>query len=886
MPSTSAPGTAIIRLFALLVPAALRTRWIAEWTAELVHAWDIGRRQGDAPGRLRTRLVLRACGSVVDALWLRLHRGLSGAAFGAAAQDARLAARVFARRPGFATLFIATTAIGIGASTAIFSVVDAALLRPAPYAEPERLAILRGVSRSGTLFSHVPEDFAEQWLTQRQLFGQVEVHHARAATMSGGADPRHVLLAMTTPGLLRLLGARPVLGRLFTPDDSAPGAPPVALLSHELWRRDFGGRRDVIGTSVSMDGVSHIVIGVLHERFADPVERTSLWTAWAGPGARRLPGGAGVAVVVRTHDGLSRDALQRELDAVASRWNQEMPRPREAPWNVRPRYLDQGTVTPEGRQVVWVLGAAAACLLLIVCANAANLLLVRGNGRVLELATRQAIGATRSRIVRQLLTETLVLTVTGAAVGVAVASAGIVALEQSMPAELRSFLLGPLSMDHRVLAFAVAITLLVLLACGLSPAIALSRLGALQVGGARSMSASRRHVLARRVIVTAQLGLSALLLGGTALLVKTLSQLSRVDLGMETRDVLALELYLTTARYPEKGARDVFFDALIERLRRIDGVSGISVASSVPPGAAFHFQTSIQAEGSVPLAGQPSMLPDISADTAFFNVLRIPIVQGRAFSALDRVGTDPVAIIDEGLARQLWPSGSAVGRRFRVSEGSPWLTVVGVAGDVRARGPDDRGAPYEMYTPQLQQGGGASYRTIAIRGNAPLARLIGPVRSAVRAIDPAQPIEALEPLQDRFVTVLSQPRFMVHLGGLFGAAAVLLSAIGTFGVLSYAVSQRTREIGIRMALGARREEVMVATFREGLVLAIIGVGSGLAGILAAGRLVEPLLFDVSARDPLMLGGAALTVLIASVLATIVPAVRASRVSPLVAISVE
>lgn len=881
MPSRSVPGSTIVRLVAPLVPAAERTRWIAEWTAELAHAHQ-GPRVPMQPLRLRAR----AFGCIPDAIWLRIHRGLGLSPIRAAWHDGKVTARLLARRPGYAALFVTTTAIGIGATTAIFSVADAVLLRPSPYPGAERLATVRAISRSGTYYASLPEDFAAQWATQAQLFDRVEAHHGRTVTMSGSAYPRHVTMAMTTPGYLSILGARAVLGRLFLPGDALPGAAPAAILSHEAWRRDFNGRPDIIGRAISIDGTTHVVTGVLDSRFVDPVERAVVWTPWEGPAAGRLPAGARTALLVRMRADLSRDALQQEFDAVARRWNSEQPRPRGAPWNVQPRYLDQVTASPETRRVVWLLGAAAVGLLLIVCANAANLLLVRGSSRALELATRQALGATRGRIARQLLVETFVLTLGGALGGLSLAMAGVAVLRDAIPSALSVYLISPVSIDARAVVFATALTLLVLLSAGLSPAIALSRLDAMPVGSGRSNSTTSRHSRLRRGIVMVQVGLSAMLVGGTVLLGKTMSELSQVDLGLETRNVLALELYLTAARYPQKERRDEFFDRLVDRVQRLNGVAGVTVASSIPPGAAFHFQTALQAEGSDPLAIQPSLLPDMSADSAFFSVLGIPIVAGRAFDSRDRMGSDPVAIIDERLARALWPSGAAVGRRFRVAEGSPWLTVVGVAGDVRARGPDDRGAPYELYTPAAQSGGGASYRTLALRTTVPPEQLVPAIREAVLAIDPTQPIEAIEPLDHRFASVLSQPRFLANLAGLFGGAALLLSTIGTFGVLSYAVSQRTREIGIRMALGARREAVMNGMLLEGLTLAAIGVGFGLAGMVGASQLLESLLFNVSARDPVMLGTAAGTVVLASLVATFIPARRASQVNPTIAMAAE
>lgn len=887
MPFHTAPGITVVRWYARLVPTEHRERWVAEWQAELAHAYHRRTQSGDAGWLVYLRLLARAFLSLPDALWMRRHRGGGGFMTGAT-QDVRLAGRLVRRRPGFALLFAATIAVGTGAAIAIFAVVDAVALRPSPYPEADRLAFVRGVSRTtGGAIPSLPLDFVRQWAAQDRLFERAEFQFSRSVTLAGSVEPRHVGVALTTPGLLGMLGARPQLGRLFVADDARPDATPTLILADDVWRRHFGARPDVIGSQVLMDGVAHVIVGVLDSRYVDPVERVRFWRVWPGPTAADVAENTRVAMLVKTRGEIARETVAREADALAAVWNREQPRPRGALWNVSLRYLDAPIVSVAARRAVWVLGGASLGLLLIVCANAANLLLVGGAARLGELGIRRALGASRLRLLRQLMIETALLTAAGAGGGLLLAIATVGALRQQLPPALSLFLQAPLAVDGRVLAFALLLTFAVTLLAGISPALTMSATDTPRGGASRNATGSRTQATVRRTIVVGQLAVSVMLIAGAALLVNTLLRLTRVDPGVDADRILTVDLYVTAARYPTPQARDDFFTAVAQRARLIPGVRGVTVASAMPPGAGFHTDVRLQAEGTQAIAAQPPMLPFFEVDTAFFGTLGIPILQGRGFTTEDRLGAPDVAVIDPRLAAQLWPGASPIGKRFRVSQGSRWLTVVGVAGDMRARGADDRDGTYELYTAVMQNAaGGGNYRVVGLRTDGDPRALGARVREAVRAGDPSQPIESIMPLTERYAEELDQPRFMARIIALFGFTALLLAGVGTFGVLSFAVSQRRREIGIRMALGARGADVMSGVMREGLGLAAAGVVVGLLAAMAAGRLLESMLFGVTPHDPLTMAVAAMIVLFTSALAVLVPARRASRVDPAVAMSAE
>lgn len=561
--------------------------------------------------------------------------------------------------------------------------------------------------------------------------------------------------------------------------------------------------------------------------------------------------------------------------------------PETRQWELQLNALDKWRANPDMRRALYVLAGAVGCVLLIACGNAANLMLVRASNDRRGLTVRQALGATRGRVVRELLVEVVLLAVAGGALGIAMAYGGVWLMRILVPRELVMLTRAPITLDGRMLAVAVAMAMGTVLLSGLAPALRATGRGARFGAGDRTGTGTVEQRRLRSALVVGELALSMMLLVGAGLLVHSFVRLLNVPPGMEVERLALVGLEPSSERYQDRATRAAFYQDVLERVRALPGVREASVVGGVAGASAgFYFAVTPEAEGAdAPLPFPPEMvLPYGEADTSYFRTLGIPILDGRAFNAADMEPGSKVAIVDESFARALWPDGRAVGRRFRLYADADWRTVVGVSGAVKLMGPDDRESPYTFYEPYPP--GTPGFRNIAVRTVGDPALLLPALKAAVHAVDPLQPVRSVSTGVDAYREPLAKPRFLLMVMAFFATVAALLAAVGLYGVIAFAVAQRTRELGVRVALGAQAHQIVTGVLAEGGRLAFVGIGLGVVAALAASRVLDSLLFGVSPTDPLTLAIVAVALGSITLLACWIPARRASRVDPMVALRSE
>ncbi|HEX5069287.1 MAG TPA: ABC transporter permease [Vicinamibacterales bacterium] len=794
---------------------------------------------------------------------------------------------------------VASLAIGIGANTAIFSVLNALLLRPLEYRDADRLTILW--NRSPGL--NIQEDWfstAQYFDIKRRHSGFDEVALAIGANynLTGSGDPERVGVMRVSSNLLPMLGAVPEAGQLFVPEDDVPGRPLTAILSHDFWVRRFGADRAVIGQSIVLNGQTCLVIGVLPARFHLPREvLPTLGLAEDGeiflplplpPTAPDTRTREDYNILAKLKRGVSVERAQAEMDGITASLRRDFP-------DIYPPHggltfsvvplLDQ--VTGRIRPTVLVTMGAVACVLLIACANVANLLLSRALARRRELAIRAALGASRWRLVGQLLREAVVLSCAGGVAGAILAWLGLAWLRALGPADVPR--LHEIAIDARVLVFTALVSMTAGVLAGLAPALGLRRVDIQRTlrdagrgaSGARSFWGAGGYL--RRGLVIVQLALAVTLLVGAGLLARTVAHLARVHPGFETARVLTFELTLTGARYANGPAVAQAYQDLWARLAGTAGVESAGGVSSLPLSGYFSWGP-ITVDGRVPPPGETFINADQRiAGGRYFETMGIALREGRWFDVRDTADSEKVVVVDEFMASELWPGVSALGKRIRfgdVKSTTPWRTVVGVAGRIRqyALDQDDRIA---VYLPHAQATTRAMY--IAVRGNTAPEVLGAAVRQAVRDLDPNLPLYRVRPMSALVDASLARQRFALSLLGVFAFVALVLAAIGTYGVMSYVVAQGTREIGIRLALGASSRRVLGLVIGQGITVAGAGVAIGLGGAYFLTRLLGSLISGVGRLDPWTYSGVGITLAIVAVVASAMPALRASRIDPAVSL---
>jgi predicted permease len=812
------------------------------------------------------------------------------------ARDARHALRHLLRTPGFAVVAILTLALGIGANTAIFSIVNGVLLRPLPYPRPGQLVFVTSTfpTMGFDQFWVSPPEFFELRELMRS-FESVGAFTTGELNLMAGERPLRVRGAAVTDDLLPTLGVQPIQGRLFAPGETNANGPPVVILSHELWQGALGGR-PVLGQTIDLDGVRREVIGILPPKVDVMDNRVEVWLpAGLDPANRQNRGSHFLYLVARLRDGVTLAAAQAELAALLPEWGDRtgvkmhVPDPKNHALQMEPV---QAEIVGGAARAIWVLQAAVGFVLLIACANLANLLLARAETRHREFAVRTALGATRGTLLRQFVVEGLVLSLAGGALGVALAFGALNALLALYPESLpRST---DVALDPAALAFTLGVSLLTGVVFGFAP-LAHLRPGALAAslkeGGSRGATGAARHGV-RRALVVAEVALAVVLVIGAGLMTRTVLNLTRVDAGFARSRLSTFAIDLPSAAYRTSAERARFVNRLVDELRALPGVQGATAMSGLPPlrnvdanDTDFETYTSPK-EGPFENVDYYQMV-----ERDYFETMGIPIVDGRGFTRTDEAGA-PVAVVNETLVRTFFPDRSPLGQRLKVCCGDqfPWLTIVGVAKDVKQGGVDqDTGTELYFLTPQAianTQLFMPSQMHVALRSDLPPASLAPPVVDVVRRADATLPVAGLRSMDEVFGDSIRRPRLVAQLLGLFAGLALLLAAIGTYGVLAYMVTERRREIGIRMALGARQRTVIGEVMRQGLVLAGAGIVVGIAAALGLGRLVASLLFGVGAADPLTLALVVTTIAAVAALASGLPAWRAARVDPTVALRSE
>ncbi len=798
------------------------------------------------------------------------------------AADVRYALRTLAKSPGFAAVAIATLALAIGANTAIFSLVHSVLLRPLPYPSSERLVSVReaDLERGIAEFTASPPDYFD-WRDRNRSFTALAAYHTEPAAMTGipGRAAERISVTVCSKELLPALGVEPLLGRVFTAEETTRGGPAAVVISHALWQKAFGGDPRAVGRVLRLDGVSSPVIGVMPAGFEYPAGESSAWLPLTfGEKVMTQRGAHYLDVIGRLKPGVSVEQASRDVAAIQRQIHAENPDMNPG-WTTSVKRLHE-QLSGKARPALWTLFAACAFVLLIACANVANLLLSRASARQSELAIRAALGAGRGRIVRQLLTESLVLAAAGCGLGVLLAGWAVSWIVRVGPRDLPR--LSETRLDLPVLAFGVALTAVTAFLFGLAPALrtATRGVGSGLKSAGRSGGTERETATLRNGLVLAEIALSLVLLAGAGLLLRSFVRLENTDPGFHAKNVLTYQLSLPAARYPDEESQGRFYESLLARSRALPGVQSAAAIFGLPlTGTRFSSTFTIQGAPAPSPDSEPTgQLRVVSRD--YLRTIGLPVLAGRPFRGEDRRQSPIVLLASAAGARKFWPAGNAIGQRIRFGA-RPGTTriegeIVGIVGDVRDAGLDR--APTPFFYASLEQCP-VDEVTIVLSTAIPPRRLTAAATAAVTAIDRDIPVSDIRTMDDVVTRSIARQKFATLLLAFFAGTALLLASLGTYGVLAYSVGLRRREFGVRAALGAAPRSVLLLVVRQGAVLAAIGTALGIAGALAGTRLLSSLLFGVGPRDALVLGSAASLLIVVSLAASAVPAWRAARISP-------
>ena len=799
-------------------------------------------------------------------------------------QDLRYGLRMLLKNPGFAAVAVLALALGIGANTAIFSVVNAVLLRPLPFPDPDRLTMVVSVNpaKGFPKFPASPPDFID-WRAQSRVFEEMAAVDGAPYNLSEGTEPERLNGSRVSASFLGVVGVKPVLGRDFLPEEDREGAEPVVLIGHGLWTRRFGSDPGIVGRTIALNGKRRTVVGVLPQCYTFP-NRSEVWTPIAfdhdelsGRGAHYLH------VFARLKPGTTLEAAQVEMDTIAERLRKQYPDSNTG-WGTLVSPLSEMMVG-KIRPALMVLLGAVCFVLLIACANVANLLLARATERQKEVAIRLALGAGRLRLVRQLLTESAILGLLGGLGGLVLALWGTDLLVAAGGDNLPRF--REVSVDGRVLLFTLGLSLVTGLFFGVVPALQASRPDlneTLKEGGRGGTSGPGRHRL-RSALAIGEIALALVLLVGAGLMFRSFQRLLSVEPGFRPDHLLTLDVALPETKYPDGARQTVFLRQALERLGALPGVVSAAAATTVPlAGGVISYSFSIDGQPEQPPSNRSSARYDaVGGD--FFRAMGIGILRGRGLLDSDVAGGPRVAVISSGMAHKYFPGENPIGRLIRIDndhERAP-REIVGIVADVKHSSLDGEAAPH-VYEPLAQAP--STWLTFVLRATVEPMSLATAARQAVLAIDREQPVSEMKTGEALVSDSVAQPRLAMILLSVFAAVALLLAAVGTYGVVAYSVSQRTHEFGVRMALGAGRREVLGLVVRQGLVLAAAGVVLGLLVAAGATRLLAGLLFGISPTDPITYGLVAVLLTFVALLACVIPARRATLVDPMTALRVE
>ena len=806
---------------------------------------------------------------------------------GTLVNDLKYAARTLMKSPVFTAVTVAALALGIGANSAIFSVVNTVLLRPLPFDSPERLLAIqaRNEKDGSVAVEQSYPNFLDLRAECRLCEGVAAYSFATSFLTNPGAEPERVRGLQASADLLPMLGVKPALGRFYTGEEDRPGGRRLVVLGHAFWQRAFGGDPKIVGRDIPLGSAPATVIGVMPQGFKFPVEaqQVDFWMPLApslSPADRDGRGNVWLELVAKAKPGVSTQQAQAEVAAISKRLQAQYPETNTAlAFFVKP--LHENLVGKLRRALLVLLGAVGL-VLLIACANVANLLIARAAARAKEISIRTALGASRARVVRQLLTESLLLSVLGGGLGLLLALWGVELLTSLSPADIPR--IREVGLNARVVLFTLIVTLATGVIFGLAPALQASKTDineALKEGG-RGSGEGRRRGRLRGALVISEVALSLILLVGAGLLAQSFRRLLDVQPGFDAENLLTMDVVPRGARYPQPEQRVRFFHDFLQQAARTPGVRAVGLVDPLPLNGNFE-AWDFRIEGRPPLAPGEAQVADrrlVSAD--YFRAMGIPVRRGRAFTEHDGRDAPQVVVINESLARRHFAGEDPLGRRLVL--GRTAREIVGVVGDVRHAGLDEPTSP-ELYVPFTQMNPGR-LTVVARTAGGDAGAIASSLRAVIRQTDKESPVYNVRTMNDLLSASVAGRRFNLILLGLFAGAALVLAALGIYGVISYTVTQRTHEIGIRMALGARPGDVLRMVVRQGMALALAGVALGLVGALALTRLMASLLFGVSATDPATYLGVALLLAAVAFVSCLVPARRATRVDPMIALRYE
>ncbi|HEY1304970.1 MAG TPA: ABC transporter permease [Vicinamibacterales bacterium] len=806
-------------------------------------------------------------------------------------QDLHYGVRGLRKSPGFAAAAIVLLALGIGANTAIFSLVRAVVLRPLPFPDPDRLVLIWddfSANRGPTRVEPSPADYVA-WKEQSRSFSDLAAFYTNAYNLTGNGEPAKLAGVRTTANVFAVLGMQPILGRTLDAGDDRPDAAPVVVVSERLWRSRFGADPNLIGRTIALNGLSHTVVGVVPPDFQFPFKEAVVWVpARFTPQELAEPGNYFLDVLARLKPETSLAQAQAEMQPIARKLEQQYPATKNR-LRISVTQLHEH-LTREARPTMAMLLVAVGLVLLTACANLANLLLARGAARRKEIALRKVLGAGHARLARQLLTESAVLAGAGAALGVALSVATFSYLSRLLPPTLPSTSI--LRIDSSVLLFTAGIAALIVLAIGSAPALAAVHTGleeALRSSSGRTTTASRRL---RSLLVIAEISMTVVLLVAAGLLLRSYAKVLAVDPGFNAQHVLLAETVLPPSRYAALPERTRFCEGVLERVRALPGVTRAAYANYPP----LMFKGG---RALIAIEGRPAPRPeefnrfivsDRVVSAGYFATLDVPVRRGREFEARDTAGAPLAAIINEKLARLHFPDQDPIGQRIVIGNPTrnPWLTIVGVVGDMRQMGIDTAAEP-EIYVAANQSTLNAPFfwpQQLVVRTTADPLALSAAVRQAVWAVDADEPVSRIRSMSELFDAELLNRNTQLTLIGALALLTLLIAAVGLYAVLSYSVAQQLREIGVRMALGARRMTVVLGVVRSAALLTALGVAIGLGAAFAGTRLLQSWLFEVGTTDPLTFAGSALLLGITGLVATVVPAFRGASIDPTVVLRIE
>lgn len=795
-------------------------------------------------------------------------------------QDIRYSVRMMSKKPMFTIVAIITLALGIGANTAIFSVINSVLLRPLPYKDPEQLMTLWESFKVEKTDKNTvaPANFTD-WRAQNQTFSGMEAYTDFGYfNLSGSGIPEKIEGVSTTDGFFNLLGAQPVLGRTYTTGEADENFNGV-VISYGLWQRRFGGDKEIINKQITLDGESAVVIGVMPASFQFPSRTVNLWTTpvtnkevMARRNAHFLK------VIGRLKPGVSYEQARVDIETIGKRLTEQYPDTN--------KYVGTTVIPMQENQVqdmrlaLLMLQIATLLVMLIVCANVANLLLSRAASRQKEMAVRAALGAGRIRLVRQLLTESMILSVSGGAIGIVLALWGVSALVSLMPDDMEQAKV--IAVDSNMLMFSVVVSILSGIAFGIVPAIKGARpdLNTTLKDGAQNAKGLRSGL--RGILVVSEIAVSLILLIGAGLLINSFWRLNRVDMGFKTDRLLTMEIQPMFEKYPDAQRLKQFYDRILQRVEAIPGIESAALITKLPPKPGRGGMTFItEQKNRTKVVG--TVLRNVSP--GFFDTMGIPLLQGRTFAAQDTEKTESVAVINESMAREAWPGENPIGKRMKMGiETNPWITIVGVVKDTLAS-PRSAGATPQVFISYVQTNVFAP-GDLVVRTKSDPVSFSDHIRKEIWAVDKDQPVARISTMEELLGDSIARQRFNMLLLTIFAALALILAAVGIYGVMSYAVAQSTREIGIRMTLGAKTKDVLIMILRRGLLLAFTGVAIGIAGAFVLMRLMKTLLFGVGVADPFTYISVSVVLILIALIACYIPARRATKVDPMIALRYE